>query len=308
MNFTEKTQREYKDRLFKAIFGRETEESKRWRLDLYNALNDTNYTDPNALELNTIENVIYITMRNDVSFLIDDQMVLLEQQSSHNPNMPLRGFLYFAQLYNRYLKSNKKDPSRCSKIDIPTPKFIVLYNGPTDKPDEFMMKLSESFINPDTSGAYEWTAYIKNINVNHSEGLQKRCKSLYDYSRFVAKVRENTKAGMEDKEAVDNAVRMAIRENLLEGFFARHRAEVIEMILTEFDEEVFKQNVREDGYLEGLAEGRTEGASQKAIESAENFLKMGVGTAEQISQAIGLPLEQVLQIQKRSCENRISND
>ena len=71
MNFTENTQREYKDRLFKAIFGRDTEESKRWRLDLYNALNDTNYTDPDALELNTIENVIYITMMNDVSFLLD---------------------------------------------------------------------------------------------------------------------------------------------------------------------------------------------------------------------------------------------
>ena len=66
-------QREYKDRLFKAIFGRETEQSKRWRLELYNALNDTSYTDPDALELNTIENVIYITMKNDVSFLIDDQ-------------------------------------------------------------------------------------------------------------------------------------------------------------------------------------------------------------------------------------------
>ena len=298
MNLTLNPQREYKDRLFKAIFGRDTEESKRWRLDLYNALNNTSYTDPDALELNTIENVIYITMRNDVSFLIDDQMVLLEQQSTHNPNMPLRGFLYFAQLYNKFLKSNKKDPSRCSKIDIPTPKFIVLYNGATDKPDEFTMRLSESFINPDTSGAYEWTAYVKNININHKEGLQKRCKSLYDYSRFVAKVRENTKAGMEVKDAVNEAVIMAINENLLEGFFARHRAEVIEMILTEFDEEVFKQNVREDGYLEGLEAGRTEGSAQKAIEDAENLLKIGVITPEQISQAIGLPLEQVLKIKE----------
>ena len=261
---------------------------------MYNALNDTNYTDPNALELNTIENVIYITMRNDVSFLIDDQMVLLEQQSTHNPNMPLRGFLYFAQLYNKYLKSNKKDTSRCSKIDIPTPKFIVLYNGTTNKPDEFTMRLSESFINPDTSGAYEWTAYVKNINVNHNEGLQKRCKSLYDYSRFVAKVRENTKARMEVKEAVDNAVSMAIKENLLEGFFARHRAEVIEMILTEFDEEVFKQNVREDGYLEGLAQG----SAQKAIETAENFLKEG-DPPEKVARCIGLPLEQVLKIKEK---------
>ena len=90
--------REYRDRLFKAIFGRDTEQSKRWRLDLYNALNNTNYKDPDALEVNTIENVIYMTMKNDVSFLVDSQMTLYEQQSTHNPNMPLRGLLYFSVL------------------------------------------------------------------------------------------------------------------------------------------------------------------------------------------------------------------
>ena len=165
MNLTLNTQREYKDRLFKAIFGRDIEESKKWRLDLYNELNDT-------------------------------------------------------------------------------------------------------------SGAYEWTAYVKNININHNKTLQQKCKSLYDYSRFVAKIRENTKAGMEGKEAVNDAVNMAISENLLDGFFERQRSEVIGMILTEFDEEVFKQNVREDGYLEGLEDG----ASQKAMETAENFLKEGIST------------------------------
>ncbi|MBO4320210.1 MAG: Rpn family recombination-promoting nuclease/putative transposase, partial [Treponema sp.] len=145
-----------------------------------------------------------------------------------------------------------------------------------------------------------WTAYVKNINVNHNKTLHQKCKSLYDYSWFVAKVRENTMAGMEVKEAVDNAVSMAIKENLLEGFFARHRAEVIEMILTEFDEEVFKQNVREDGYLEGLEAGRTEGlaqgASQKAIEAAENLLMLNALSYEQISQAIGLPIEKVQEL------------
>ena len=295
MEFTINPQREYKDRLFKAIIGRDTEESKRWRLDLYNALNNTSYTDPDALELNTIENVIYITMKNDVSFLIDDQMVLFEQQSTHNPNMPLRGFLYFAQLYNGYLSASRKDLNRCGKIDIPTPRFIVLYNGPTDKPEEFTMRLSDSFMRPDGSGAYEWTAYVKNINSNHNEPLQKKCKSLYDYSRFVAKVRENTKDGMEAREAVNDAVSMAIRENLLEGFFKRQKAEVTEMILTEFDEEVFKQNVREDGYLDGLADG----ASQKAVEDAENFLRMNVLSFEQVSQGTGLPLEQVKEIAER---------
>ena len=295
MNLTQTTQREYKDRLFKAICGRDTEESKLWRLELYNALNNTSYTNPDALELNTIENIIYITMKNDISFLIDDQMMLLEQQSTHNPNMPLRGFLYFAQLYNGYLKSSRKDPNRCSKIGIPTPKFIVLYNGSTDKPNEFTMRLSESFINPDTSGAYEWSAYVKNINTNHNEGLQKKCKSLYDYSRFVTKVRENTKGGMEVKDAVNDAVSMAIKENLLDGFFERQKAEVIEMILTEFDEEVFKQNVREDGYIDGLSQG----ISQKAVEAAVTLIQKYNATPEDAARDMNAPLEAVLEKLKK---------
>ena len=87
------SEREYKDRLFKAIFGRNTEQSKRWRLELYNALNGTSYSDPDALAVNTIENVIYLNMRNDISFLVDSQMTLYEQQSTYNPNMPLRGLI-----------------------------------------------------------------------------------------------------------------------------------------------------------------------------------------------------------------------
>ena len=96
---TVKAQTKVYDHLFIAIFGKDTERSKRWRLELYNALNNTNYTDPNELELNTLENVIYIKMHNDVSFLIDSQMTLYEHQRTTNPNMPLRGFFYFAQLY-----------------------------------------------------------------------------------------------------------------------------------------------------------------------------------------------------------------
>ena len=103
-----KANREYKDRLFKAIFGRDSEQSKRWRLDLYNALNGTSYTNPDDLKLTTIENVIYITMKNDISFLIGSQMNLFEQQSSFNPNMPLRGLMYFAQLYQMYLSRQEK--------------------------------------------------------------------------------------------------------------------------------------------------------------------------------------------------------
>ncbi|MBR6296865.1 MAG: hypothetical protein IKR40_10375 [Treponema sp.] len=285
------TNREYKDRLFKAIFGRDTEESKRWRLDLYNALNDSNYTDPDELQLNTIENVIYITMHNDVSFLIDDQICLYEQQSSMNQNMPLRGLLYFSQLYQKYLAENKKDPNRGGMIMIPTPKFIVFYNGLGETPDEFEMHLSDAFKSPDKSGNYEWTVYVKNINENHCQTLQKNCKALYDYSRFVAMVRENAQIGFSDSDAIERAVDEAIKGNLLDGFFRRQKAEVIGMILEEFDEELYKQNVREDGYLEGV----TDGQRQKALEDAENLLREG-DSVEKVARCIGLPLEQVRQI------------
>ena len=89
------------DSLFIAVFGKDSERSKRWRLELYNALNNTNYKDPNALKLNTLENVLFIKMHNDVSFLIDSQLTLYEHQRTTNQNMQLRGFFYFAQLYHK---------------------------------------------------------------------------------------------------------------------------------------------------------------------------------------------------------------
>ena len=153
-----KPKREYKDRLFKAIFGRDTEESKRWRLDLYNALNDTAYTDPDALTLTTIENVIYITMKNDISFLIGSQMNLYEQQSSFNPNMPLRGLMYFAQLYQMYLSSRRENLLSSRLVTIPAPCFIVFYNGDKKLPDVSCQRLSDAFEPAGSTEGFEWTA------------------------------------------------------------------------------------------------------------------------------------------------------
>ena len=117
--------RQYQDRLFKAIFGRE--EHKDWLLSLYNALNGSSYTDPSAIEINTIEGIIYVTMKNDISFLIDSQINLYEQQSSYNPNMPLRGLMYFAELYQKHLTKQDRDLFTTALVKIPTPNFVVFY-------------------------------------------------------------------------------------------------------------------------------------------------------------------------------------
>lgn len=287
-------QREYKDRLFKAIFGRNTEQSKRWRLDLYNALNNSNYTNPEELELNTIENVIYITMHNDVSFLVDSQMTLYEQQSTYNPNMPLRGLFYFSQLYQQYLTKENKSILRSTLIKIPAPQFIVFYNGKTKKPERFKLRLSEAFSGQIEEGDFEWSATVYNIGAEYNTGLQKKCKALYDYIRYTQRITDNLNKGMAREEAVQESVDWAEENWLLEGFFKEQKAEVIGMILTEFDEENTYRGWREDGIEEGIVIGRHE----QAIEAAKNLFKMNVLTHDQIAQATSLSLEEVEQLAK----------
>ena len=293
---------EYKDRLFKFIFGRASEESKRWRLQLYNALNGTNVTDPDELKINTIENVIYITMHNDISFLVDSEINLYEEQSSYNPNMPLRGYLYFATLYQMYLKENNKNLISSSRVMIPTPKFYVFYHGGPKNPERWKMKLSDSFLNPDDSGDFQWTATVINLHPNHNSVLNKNCTPLYHYVKFTSLISENRKSGMNKQEAIEKAVDYAIEKGFLEGFFKIHRAEVIGMCLTEFDEEEAKRIWHEDGYTEGLSQGLAKGEAKKAIETAENLLKEG-DSPEKVARCIGLPIETVLELQKKITVN-----
>ncbi|MCI5830506.1 MAG: PD-(D/E)XK nuclease family transposase [Treponema sp.] len=207
----------YKDRLFKAIFGKE--EHKDWLLSLYNALNDSDYKNPNDLELTTIENIIYITMKNDLSFLIDSQMNLYEQQSTWNPNMPLRGLFYFAQLYQQHISKQKRDIYSSTLLKIPTPQFIVIYNGSRQTEDIEKLKLSDAFEVPKNDGEFEWTATLVNINKGHNEQLLAKCKPLNDYATYIERIKANIKQGLSKKEAVDEAMEFAIKSNMLNGFF-----------------------------------------------------------------------------------------
>ena len=286
-------QKEVKDRLFKAIFGRDNEQSKKWRLELYNALRGTDYTDPDTLELNTIENVIYLTMRNDISFLVDSQMTLFEQQSTYNPNMPLRGLMYFSQLYQRHLTKLDITLYGSRLIKIPYPKFIVFYNGDRETEDIEYLKLSDAFENKERDGDFEWTAELININPNHNNPLQKNCNPLYDHVRYVSRIKDNKQKDLTAIEAVNEAVDWAIKENLLDGFFKLQKEEILGMSLTEYDEEAVKRTFIE----EGREEGREEGIQQKAQEGAEELLKEKI-SPEIIARCLKLPLEQVLELQK----------
>ena len=247
--------RENKSLLFCFIFG--SEENKKYLLSLYNAVNNTNYTNIDDIEINTLSDIIYIRMKNDVSFILDFNMSLYEHQSTFNPNMPLRGMLYFSTLYSQFLSENHKNIYGKSLVKIPTPRYIVFYNGNDNYPDKLELKLSDAFERPDYSGGFDWTATMLNINKGHNLDIMNKCQALSQYSDFVAKVKEYNQT-MPIKEAIDLAVEYAISNNYLDGFFKKHKEGIMLSCLTEFNEEVFRKGIHEEGYLDGCSDTRKE--------------------------------------------------
>ena len=213
-------------------------------------------------------------------------MNLYEEQSSWNPNMPLRGLFYFSSLYQIHLTKEKLSILSNQKVMIPRPRFFVFYHGKETEPDTWKLKLSDSFLGePRDEGEFEWTATVINLRPDEEFPLNKNCTPLYHYVKFVSMITANVNAGMDKKQAVEKAVDEAIKEKLLGDFFKINKAEVIGMCMTEFDEELAIRTWRQDG--------RTE----KAIEDAINALSMNL-TAEQASKITGLPLEKVLELQQ----------
>ena len=228
-------------------------------LELFNALNGTNYEDENELEINTIEDTIYMGMKNDVSCIIQSNMAMYEQQSTWNPNMPLRGILYSARLFSKYIKANKLNIYSEKLIKIPTPQYYVLYNGKRKIKDKVILRLSDAFSALQNEGQFEWTATVLNINKGHNEELLSKCQILKEYVILIDRINENQKKYDSVEEAVENAVSYCIKNNILQDFLTEHKAEVIMSLLTEYDEEETMGYVRRDAYRDGEKAGIEKG-------------------------------------------------
>ena len=202
--------RKQKDRLFYALFS-----EKENALSLYNAVSGTAYTDVENLEIVTLEDVLYLTMRNDMALCFHDDLDLFEHQSTPNPNMPLRGFLYFAREYEGWLASHEIDIYRSTLVKIPAPRYYVMYNGKASRPDYQVLKLSDAF--EEKSPGDEWTAHVYNINAGHNPWLMGKCKVLYGYSVLIDKIRNNQDSGMSLEEAIAKATDDCIREGFQIG-------------------------------------------------------------------------------------------
>ena len=267
--------RTYKSTVFTMLYA-----DKSNLLDLYNAMAGTHYADPELLEINTLENAIYMTIKNDVSFLIDGRLSLYEHQSTGNPNLPLRFLLYISHLYSRMTKDENLYGT--AKVRIPAPEFVVFYNGREQMPERDVLKLSDLFMVNDRPIKLELEAVVLNISGKQPE-LKAACQTLREYAIYTDKIRQYTEE-MPLEEAVDRAIRECIHEDVLREFLENHRAEARAMSIFEYDQEKhMRQDGRQawnEGRRSGIEEGRSQGAEQLLEVLIQKKLAKGKSVAE----------------------------
>ncbi len=248
--------RDYKARLFEMIF-REKEEL----LGLYNAVNGTNYSDPDKLEINTLENAIYLSMHNDVSFIIDSRLSLYEHQSTYSPNLPLRYLFYVSDLYSKMTKDCNLYGSR--RIMLPSPRFLIFYNGREERPEREILELAEAFEIQEQEPWLNLKAVLLNINSGYNNDIVNACKTLSDYVIYTSRVREYAEL-VDIEEAVERVITECIAEGILADFLTRYRNEAKKMSIYEYDEERQRIWDREEGKELGRKEGQKEGENRFA--------------------------------------------
>ena len=240
-----KVNRNYKDTVFRMLF-----QDRENLLSLYNAVNGTVYEDVDGLVITTLQDAVYMNYKNDVSFVFDFTLSIYEHQSTVNQNMPLRDLIYVSKVLQGQMKDQDIYSSR--QIKLPTPKFVVFYNGTDEQPEKQTLRLSDAYEKQLEEVELELTVTVYNINYGHNQKLLEACQTLKEYAQYVAAVREYVKE-MPLAEAVESAVDSCIRQGILADFLRKNRAEAIEMSIFEYDEEKHLKSEREIWLAEGIA-------------------------------------------------------
>ena len=296
------THRNYKDTVFRMLFS-----DRKNLLSLYNAVSGAHYDDPEKLEIVTLENAIYMGMKNDLAFIIDTDLFLYEHQSTYNPNMPLRDLFYISSEYQKLVDKKSLYSSVLQKI--PAPQFIVFYNGTEKEKDSWVNHLSEAFQNLSGNPKLELEVLTININEGHNPELMEQCQTLREYAQYVHCVRKYAKE-LELNEAVKLAVDECIRNDILSEFLRANKSEVIAMSIFEYDKEEEERKLRKaeyeagvaagmkDGMKAGIKAGVADGISKGKIlakkDAASSLITLGL-TVEQISSALKVDVETVKQ-------------
>lgn len=282
-----KADRRYKDTVFRMLY-----KDKRRLLELYNAVSGRHYDNPDDLEIVTLDSAVYMGMKNDLAFLLDTGIYLYEHQSTVNPNMPLRDLFYIAAEYNALIDTQSLYSSVMQKI--PTPNFIVFYNGEQDVADRVEYRLSDAFETRVADPALELKVTVLNINYGRNAALMEQCRTLRDYAAYVKMVRSYK----EEIGSLDDAVRLAIDECIKKGilseFLRRNRAEVELTSIFEYNQEEEERKLRIAERRGGVQFGRAE----SLYKLVRNFSTRNNVTIEKACDMMGISPEEYLDAER----------
>ena len=283
-----KHNRRYKDSVFVDFFS-EDRTAKANFLALYNALHGTDYQSTAILKNIRLKQVLYMSFANDVSYLVDNKIIVLaEHQSTINPNMPIRCLEYIARLYEQFYKSKEKYSRK--QLAIPTPEFYVFYNGKEPYRGDSLLKLSDSFTQTHDEYALELSVKVVNINYDKASEILERCKPLKQYSLFVDAVRRNI--AVDKEHGFEKAIKECIQNDILREYLQRKSKEVLNMLIGEYDYDTDIAVQREESFDMGLAEGEARGSRQAKLETAKTMLTMGYPLVD-ICKISGLTTDEV---------------
>ena len=298
--------RKHKDSLFVDYFSKDRDWKQHF-LSLYNALHGTNLqVADTVLERVNLEQVLYKSYYNDIAVLVNGQFILMiEHQSTINPNMPLRLLEYVARIYGNIVDSKAKFSRHL--VPLAKPEFIVFYTGNQELPPESYLYLSDAFPNqaPNSDLTLELKVKVCTIRSEHPSPVVHSCHDLEQYVQFLQLVEEARATGHENP--LKWAIQEAVRRNILRDYLERKGGEVLSILMTEYDyatdmavlkEEAYEDGLfvgREEGISIGLERGLERGAYQNKLETARNLLSMGL-EPEQVAQGTGLSLEVILQL------------
>lgn len=283
--------------------------------DLYCALGGVNLPPDVPVSINTLENVLYMDMYNDISFEIGGKLiVLIEHQSTVNPNIALRMLMYISRVLEKRVKGKSLYSDK--KLSVPWPEFYVIYDGQKPCPGESVVRLSDLFEKPFEPGPaeklsplLELEVKVININEGKNEGVVKRCKTLSDYSLFISKIYSLIETLGDKEEAVAEAVKFCHKHGILKEFLEIHGSEVLNMLLEEWNIEDAKEVWREEAREEGLEQGREEGLEQGREQGLEQGREEGLeqGREQGVEQARKHVLELIKQgLSIKEIENLLS--
>lgn len=295
------TNRNYKDTFFKFIFG--SSKRKENTLALYNALNGSHYDNPNDLTINTLKDVFYIDMKNDVSFIIDDKLVLYEQQSTVNPNMPLRMLLYVSKIMNKYIKKEKINLYSHRKAEIPSPKCIVFYNGKENFPETRTYYLSDLF-KKDYTGDIEVTVICYNINGTNNKTLKESCKQLGEYAYINDEIQRRIDEGIPLDETIQTTLDELPDTFILKELLEENRGAIMSVLEKEYSREEMRELDYKDGIEQGIEQGVKQGIQQSRVEVALSMLSENVPD-EFIIRHLGIKKKELNKLKKTSLNTSI---